>query len=77
MRDVAAYHEHCNTDAVVKYLGGTMSRSAVKHEVRWLKQQQVSNGHTFWAMERKRDCHCLGFTESFVLMSAISGWRES
>ena len=61
MSDVASYHLHCNTDAVMKYLGGVVSQSAVKHEVRWFKRDQARSGHTFWVMERKRDGALLGF----------------
>ena len=61
MSDVASYHRHCNTQAVMTYLGGVVSQSAVKHEVRWFKRDQARNSHTFWAMERKRNKALLGF----------------
>lgn len=59
--DVDDYHKHINTEAVMAYLGGVMSKREVKSEVRWLSQQQAEDGHTFWAIERKRDKRLLGF----------------
>jgi RimJ/RimL family protein N-acetyltransferase len=38
-----------------------MSKRDVKRELRWLKRQQKLDGHTFWAVERKRDKRLLGF----------------
>lgn len=61
MSDVDDYHEHINTKAVMEYLGGVMSKRDVKREVQWLRQQQAKDGHTFWAVERKRDKRLLGF----------------
>ncbi len=83
MSDVASYHQHCNTNAVLKYLGDVVSQSAVKHEVRWFKRDQARNGHTFWAMERKRDGALLGFCgiihvrerESILNGKLEVGWR--
>lgn len=62
MSDVDDYHEHINTEAVMAYLGGVMSKRDVKREVQWLRQQQAQDGHTFWAVERKRDKRLLGFS---------------
>lgn len=61
LNDVDAYHEHINTAAVMAYLGGVMSKRDVKREVQWLRQQQAQDGHTFWAVERKRDKRLMGF----------------
>lgn len=61
MSDVDDYHEHINTEAVMAYLGGAMSKRDVKREIRWLQHQQVRDGHTFWAVERKRGKRLLGF----------------
>jgi RimJ/RimL family protein N-acetyltransferase len=61
MSDVDDYHKHINTEAVMAYLGGVMSKRDVKREVRWLRRQQTEDGHTFWAVERKRDGMLLGF----------------
>lgn len=61
MSDVDDYHEHINTEAVMAYLGGVMPKRDVKHELRWLQGQQAEDGHTFWAVERKRDKRLLGF----------------
>ena len=61
MSDVDDYQRYINTDAVMAYLDGVMSKRDVKREVRWLRQQQAEDGHTFWAVERKRDKRLLGF----------------
>lgn len=61
MNDIDDYDEHINTEAVMAYLGGVMSKRDVKRELRWLQRQQAEDGHTFWAVERKRDKRLLGF----------------
>ena len=61
MSDVAAYHQHCNTEPVMQFLGGVMPRSHVRAEVRWFQQHDQQYGHTFWVAERKRDRALLGF----------------
>ena len=59
--DVDAYHEHCNTDAVMAYLDGTSTKREVRREVRWYQQHQARHGYTFWVVERKSDRALLGF----------------
>lgn len=61
MSDVEAYHQHCNTDAVMKYLDGTSTKREVRREVRWYQQHEARHGHTFWLAERKSDNALLGF----------------
>lgn len=61
MSDVDDYHKHINTEAVMAYLDGVMSKRDVKREVRWLQRHHAEYGHTFWAVERKRDRRLLGF----------------
>ncbi|MXO86506.1 GNAT family N-acetyltransferase [Altererythrobacter aurantiacus] len=61
MSDVTAYHRHCNTDAVLHYLGGPTSKRHVRDEVAWFRWHQRSRGFTFWVVERKRDKALLGF----------------
>lgn len=59
--DVDAYHEHCNTEAVMEYLDGTSTKREVRREVLWYQQHQARHGHTFWVVERKWDKALLGF----------------
>ena len=66
------------------YLGGVIPRGAVKHDVMWFQKQQARDGHTFWAMERKRDGALLGFCgiirvrERYTPVSGKLeiGWRQ-
>ncbi|TCJ41401.1 GNAT family N-acetyltransferase [Parafrankia sp. BMG5.11] len=81
--DSAAYHEHCNTPEVMKYLGGKMPLRHVRREVRWYMHDHDKHGHTFWALERKRDKALLGFCgiirvpelDSPMLGLLEIGWR--
>lgn len=59
--DVEAFHEHCNTDAVMKYLDGTSTKREIRREVAWYQRHQAQHGHTFWVVERKSDRALLGF----------------
>ena len=59
--DAAAFDTHCNTDAVMEFLGGVVSRSQVLREVQWYMADQKRHGHTFWVIERKRDKAFIGF----------------
>lgn len=59
--DVDAYHEHCNTEAVMAYLDGVSTKRDIRREVRWYIQHQARHGHTFWVVERKWDKALLGF----------------
>lgn len=59
--DVDPYDEHCNTEEVLEHIYPVMSRSKLKQEIEWFKEQQVTHGHTFWALERKSDEQLLGF----------------
>lgn len=59
--DAAAFHAHCNTHEVMKYLGGKVPLRHVRREVRWYQEDQARHGHTFWVLERKRDKALLGF----------------
>ena len=81
--DVDAYHEHCNTEAVMEYLDGTSTKREVRREVRWYQQHQARHGHTFWVVERKSDKALLGFCGAIRVWEGKSpldgkleiGWR--
>lgn len=59
--DSEAYNAHCNSHEVMKYLGGKVPLRHVRREVRWYQEDQARHGHTFWALERRRDKALLGF----------------
>lgn len=81
--DSAPFHTHCNTHDVMKYLGGKAPLRHVRREVRWYMQDHEKHGHTFWALERKRDKALLGFcgiirvpeSDSPLLGLLEIGWR--
>jgi RimJ/RimL family protein N-acetyltransferase len=81
--DVASYRKHCNTAAVMEYLGGVVPPRSVRAEVRWYQWHQAKHGFTYWALERKRDNALLGFSGIIVVPEADSplrgtleiGWR--
>jgi RimJ/RimL family protein N-acetyltransferase len=60
--DVEPFHRHLNTAAVMRWLGGTMSRD--QHDSIVLErfmEWQETRGFTLWAVERKADGELLGF----------------
>ena len=59
--DARSYHRYCNTEAVIKHLGGTVSFRSVRAEVAWFIAEAKRHGHTFWVVERKRDRMFIGF----------------
>lgn len=60
--DVAPYVRHTNTPAVMRWLGGVMSKDEAADRVRArMSRWQVERGFTFWAVERKEDRELLGF----------------
>jgi len=81
--DKEPLHRHCNTPAVMRWLGGVKTREQYDEIVDRLAGWQQSYGHTFWAVERKQDGALLGFcglkiangTNSTVLGEAEIGWR--
>lgn len=81
--DLQPYARHCNTDAVMEWLGGVMTPRQVRQDYDYFQRQQRRNGFTFWVMERKSDKALLGFcglvrvTErsSTVLGEVEIGWR--
>lgn len=60
--DLEPFHRHLNTSAVMRWLGGTMSREdhdwiVIERFMAWQKER----GFTLWAVERKADGALLGF----------------
>ena len=81
--DDARLHEHCNTPAVMRWLGGVKTREFMYGVAARLAGWQAERGHTFWVVERKEDEAFLGFcglkvadgTDSRVLGEIEIGWR--
>ena len=81
--DVSAYDDHCNTDQVMKFLGGVTTRRQVRAEVLWFQQHEAEYGYTFWALERVYDRALLGFCgviripdrHSIIRDELEIGWR--
>lgn len=59
--DDALLHEHCNTENVMRWLGGVRSREFMSDVAARLAAWQEAHGHTFWVVERKEDGAFLGF----------------
>jgi RimJ/RimL family protein N-acetyltransferase len=59
--DDALLHEHCNTPAVMRWLGGVKPREVMTTIVGRFQDWQERYGHSFWAVERKEDGAFLGF----------------
>ena len=81
--DADAFNRHCNTEAVMRWLGGVQSREKHDEIVHRLSRWQEEFGHTFWVVERKADGAFLGFcglklangTNSSVTGEVEVGWR--
>ena len=52
---------HCNTEAVMRWLGGVQPFPEQADAVERLRTYSRDYGHTFWAVERKEDGAFLGF----------------
>ena len=59
--DWKTYDQHCNTEEVMRWLGGTLTRRQVQREVDWYMRHQARHSFSFWVVERKRDAALLGF----------------
>ena len=59
--DEALLHRHCNTEAVMRWLGGVQPFDKIRDAVGRLKSYRDDYGHTFWAVDRKADGAFLGF----------------
>jgi RimJ/RimL family protein N-acetyltransferase len=81
--DDALLHEHCNTEAVMRWLGGVQTREFMSEVAARLAGWQDKYGHTFWVVERKEDGAFLGFcglkvadgANSTVTADIEIGWR--
>lgn len=76
-------HLHCNTPAVMRWLGGVQPREGMSQIMDRLVRLQEERGHTFWVVERKADRAFLGFCglkvangrDSTVAGEIEIGWR--
>jgi RimJ/RimL family protein N-acetyltransferase len=59
--DDALLHEHCNTPAVMRWLGGVKTRELMSEIAAKFATWQEEHGHTFWVVERKEDRAFFGF----------------
>lgn len=59
--DDALLDEHCNTPAVMRWLGGVKPRGFMTDVADRLAAWQEQRGHTLWVVERKEDGAFLGF----------------
>ncbi|MCB2067680.1 MAG: GNAT family N-acetyltransferase [Erythrobacter sp.] len=59
--DWAAFWQHTNTQAVMRWLGGVADDSMRAQVQARLEGYQRDHGHTFWVVERKADGELLGF----------------
>jgi RimJ/RimL family protein N-acetyltransferase len=60
--DIDAFDRHTNTPAVMRWLGGVLTRPQIEETLRGrLMRWQAERGFTFWAVERKEDAELLGF----------------
>jgi RimJ/RimL family protein N-acetyltransferase len=81
--DEALLYRHCNTEPVMRWLGGVQSFADQADVVDRLRTYSEDYGHTFWAVERREDGAFLGFCglkrangfESKVTGEVEIGWR--
>ena len=81
--DGALLHQHCNTEPVMRWLGGVKSAEFMDQTAARLGSWQELHGHTFWVVERKEDGAFLGFCGIKIADDPISpvagefeiGWR--
>jgi len=59
--DWGPFFEGTNTPAVMRWLGGVLDEPKRADVRRRLEDYAVRNGHTFWAVERRKDGAILGF----------------
>jgi RimJ/RimL family protein N-acetyltransferase len=81
--DEALLDRYCNTESVMRWLGGVQPFEKVQDVVARLVSYREDYGHTFWAVERRADGAFLGFCglkrangfESTVAGEVEIGWR--
>lgn len=59
--DAGLFHEHLNTPAVTRYLGGVFDFEQIADLVERLQASERERGYTCWAVERREDGAFLGF----------------
>ena len=52
---------HCNTPAVLRWVGPLQTLDYTRNLIGWMKTLQAEHGHCYWALERKADGEFLGF----------------
>ena len=80
--DHVAYAQHCNTPAVMKWLGGVQTRRQLREDVEYFAGTGLE-GPTYWVVERQHDGELLGFCGALVVEEPDSpvngeweiGWR--
>lgn len=80
--DHAEYEKHCNTDEVMRFLGGRQTAAEVQEDLEYFAMLG-DRGPTFWAVERMQDGALLGFCGVIEVEEADSpvhgqmeiGWR--
>ena len=81
--DAEQFARHCNTEEVMRFLGGVQSPGELQDDVDYFSEHQEEHGHTFWVVERKLDRELLGFCGFVVVEDGDStvegeleiGWR--
>jgi RimJ/RimL family protein N-acetyltransferase len=81
--DAELFNRHCNTKAVMHWLGGVQSKRELRDDVQYFADYHEENGYTFWVMERRSDGEFLGFCgflhdideDSTVEGELEIGWR--
>ena len=75
--DRVLFKRHCNTHAVMKYLGKVQSDHGLNEDVAWFKYCWSEFGHTLWVVERTEDSEFLGFAGLDLLDRECTGVPEN
>lgn len=59
--DIAPFAQHCNTPAVMRWLGGVQEKAVYTAAFERIATYQRNFGHTLWIVERTVDGEMLGF----------------
>jgi RimJ/RimL family protein N-acetyltransferase len=65
--DAIGFDEACNTAAVMRWLGGTQSRSELCDDVAYFMASEARDGVTFWVVERGVDAAFLGLCGLIII----------
>lgn len=77
--DDAAFAEHLNTPAVMRWLGGVLAPEGVAAATGRYRRWQAERGYTFWVVRRRGDDAWLGFCGlklADALGSSVTGVTE-